>query len=618
MTTNQCQQCQSSLPADAPSGICPQCLLGLGMQGVDSNSPTAAMSGSAYPAPSAEQLVNKFPNLEILHLIGQGGMGAVYQARQKNLDRLVALKILSPRLGNDPTFAERFTREARTLAKLSHPNIVTVFNFGQVDEMYYLVMEFVEGVNLRDTIQAKTLDPEKALAVVPLICDALQYAHDKGVVHRDIKPEHILVSVDGGVKIADFGLAKLLEPSADDFTLTNTRQVMGTLKYMAPEQIEKPEEVDHRADLFSLGVVFYELLTGELPIGRFSLPSEKAAINGQLDEVVMKTLEKEPDRRYQQASQIKTAVAQARQPASQPITPAYAKAGIPSKPDERPRLLAVPFTTADIHMGFGNVFGLATISDEALELEFEIRDSVGGSIKSAARTVEIPFDKLTNASYETGFFGHRIELQTETMSALSEIPTSQQGAVKLRIKKKDEVIARQLVELLRWEVGLADNHFGAISPSAPVKGKSVDSQTPTRVFSQPVRAALILLPLIAMSILFMLAITWFSARSPNTVTPPEASVETVVEEDQALDPSLWGPLDPAPANSVVQGATTDAQVQPPDEIAQAAAVTPLEYGADLKMGALFLIGLIVLPTFVLVIGIILWLILRANRNAATK
>ena len=283
------------------------------MKAADPHSPTNAIPGStANPALSAERLVNKFPDLEILHLIGQGGMGAVYQARQTNLDRLVALKILSPRLGSDPSFAERFAREARTLAKLSHPNIVTVFDFGQVDEIYYLVMEYVEGVNLRDTIEAKTLDPEKALAVVPQICDALQYAHDKGVVHRDIKPENILVSVEGGVKIADFGLAKLLEPTAEDFTLTNTRQVMGTLKYMAPEQIEKPEEVDHRADLYSLGVVFYELLTGELPIGRFSVPSEKAAINDELDQVVMKTLEKEADRRYQQASQIKTAVADAR------------------------------------------------------------------------------------------------------------------------------------------------------------------------------------------------------------------------------------------------------------------------------------------------------------------
>ena len=176
--------------------------------------------------PAIEKLVAAFPGLEIQHLVGHGGMGAVYQARQLNLDRIVALKILSPRLSRDPAFAERFLREARTLAKLSHANIVTVFDFGQTDEFYYLTMEFVDGVNLRDTVSANLLDPGEALAIVPQICDALQYAHDNGVVHRDIKPENILISKSGSVKIADFGLAKILEPTSEQFSLTGTRQVL--------------------------------------------------------------------------------------------------------------------------------------------------------------------------------------------------------------------------------------------------------------------------------------------------------------------------------------------------------------------------------------------------------
>jgi hypothetical protein len=169
-------------------------------------------------------------------------------------------------------------------------------------------MEFVDGVNLRRLLDAGKLAPEAALAIVPQICDALQYAHDHGVVHRDIKPENVLLDKEGRVKIADFGLAKLVGRAAQDFTLTAAGQVMGTPQYMAPEQIEHPQDVDHRADIYSLGVVFYQMLTGELPLGRFQPPSKKVQIDVRLDEVVLRALEKEPERRYQQASDLKTRV----------------------------------------------------------------------------------------------------------------------------------------------------------------------------------------------------------------------------------------------------------------------------------------------------------------------
>ena len=124
-----------------------------------------------------------------------------------------------------------------------------VFEYGEVDDLHYLVMEHVDGINLRDAINARELEPPQALRIIAQVCDALQYAHDKGVIHRDIKPENILIDQSGRVKIADFGLAKLLEPTPEEFTLTGTRQVLGTINYMAPEQIERPESVDHRADL---------------------------------------------------------------------------------------------------------------------------------------------------------------------------------------------------------------------------------------------------------------------------------------------------------------------------------------------------------------------------------
>jgi type II secretory pathway pseudopilin PulG len=218
----------------------------------------------------------------------------------------VALKILPAAAGS--SFAERFNREARALARLSHPNIVAVHEFGQVNGQPFFIMEYVDGASLRQLEQTGRLSPREALQIIPQLCDALQYAHDQGVVHRDIKPENVLVDRKGRVKIADFGLAKILGYETQNFRLTGEGQIMGTPHYMAPEQVEHPLQVDHRADIYSLGVVLYEMLTGELPLGKFPLPSHKVQLDVRLDEVVLHALEKEPERRYQQASQVKTAV----------------------------------------------------------------------------------------------------------------------------------------------------------------------------------------------------------------------------------------------------------------------------------------------------------------------
>jgi len=295
-----CRTCGKPLPEDAPVGSCPHCLLAEGLSSKPSESDTAP--------PDVAEMADRFPALEVLEVLGRGGMGVVYKARQKNLDRTVALKIVAPVEGDRAAFAERFGREARTMARLDHPHIVKVYDFGETDGLYYLVMEYVEGVNLRQAMQGGELGPQSTLAIVPQICDALQYAHDQGVVHRDIKPENILLDKSGTVKIADFGLAKLLNPSVNDHTITGTGQVMGTFHYMAPEQYRTPGEVDHRADIYSLGVVFYEMLTGELPVGRFAPPSERVSVDVRLDEVVLRTLEQERERRYQKASEIRTRI----------------------------------------------------------------------------------------------------------------------------------------------------------------------------------------------------------------------------------------------------------------------------------------------------------------------
>src|SRR4051812_14957140 len=297
----KCPQCGAALPAGALEGLCPACLLKQG---------AAAETGpeiAPFQPPTVEEMARLFPQLEILAFIGKGGMGAVYKARQPALDRLVALKILPPQIASGPGFADRFNREARALARLSHPNIVAVHEFGQVNGIPFFIMEFVDGLNLRQLERAGKLSPREALQIVPQICEALQFAHDEGIVHRDIKPENILLDKKGRVKIADIGIAKIMGREAE-MGGAETRGVIGTPQYMAPEQVEKPETVDHRADIFSLGVVFYEMLTGELPLGKFAPPSRKVEVDVRLDDVVLRALEKEPDRRYQHASQVKSAV----------------------------------------------------------------------------------------------------------------------------------------------------------------------------------------------------------------------------------------------------------------------------------------------------------------------
>src|SRR5512137_66384 len=213
--TNRCPKCQTPLPANAPRGLCPKCLLAAAATPTEAGQPAAK-----NPSPPLEEVAAAFPQLQILELIGQGGMGVVYKVRQPRLDRLVALKLLPQSLAADAAFAERFNREARVLARLNHPNIVTVHDFGQSGGYFYLLMEFVDGVNLRQAMEAGRYTPLQAMMLVPKICEALQFAHEEGILHRDIKPENILLDTRARVKIADFGIAKLLGDATDKVTLT--------------------------------------------------------------------------------------------------------------------------------------------------------------------------------------------------------------------------------------------------------------------------------------------------------------------------------------------------------------------------------------------------------------
>ncbi|MCB1079475.1 MAG: serine/threonine protein kinase, partial [Verrucomicrobiae bacterium] len=262
--------------------------------------------GARFVPPSIEELNRVLPQYEFVELIGAGGMGAVYKARQPKLNRFVAIKILPPIPDDELGFAERFEREAQSMAQLSHPHIVSVYDFGETSDGHlYFVMEFVEGSDLHQLISSGLLTLDHFYGWIPQVCDAIQYAHDHGIVHRDIKPANILIDREGRVKIADFGLAKLTGPDHQQSSLTQTNLSMGTPDYAAPEQIDGEAPVDWRSDIYSLGVVMYQMLTGRLPRGAFPLPSENTpGVDRRLDEVVLKAMQSEPAFRFQRASEI--------------------------------------------------------------------------------------------------------------------------------------------------------------------------------------------------------------------------------------------------------------------------------------------------------------------------
>ena len=279
----------SSIP---PSGAPPERTTGGGMK---------------WTPPSPEHLQRMLPQYEVMSMIGHGGMGAVYKARQKSLDRLVAMKILPPEAADDEAqFIARFQNEARTMAKMNHPAIVGVYDFGETAEgQLYIVMEFIDGTDVAQMIKsAGRLPPDHALAITAHVCDALSYAHDRGVIHRDIKPANILINREGQVKVADFGLAKLDDPSQTT-GLTKSNMAMGTPDFVAPEVLTLGVTVDHRADLYAIGVMLYQMLTGEIPRGMFKMPSLKVESDPRFDAIITKAMESEREARYQTAAEIR-------------------------------------------------------------------------------------------------------------------------------------------------------------------------------------------------------------------------------------------------------------------------------------------------------------------------
>jgi eukaryotic-like serine/threonine-protein kinase len=255
----------------------------------------------------SDKKILKIGDYVVTGKIGQGGIAEIYRARQESLDRDVAIKILSSRLTSDPDIVRRFERESIVVARLNHPNIVHVIDKGKAAGRYYFVMEFVDGTLLRQVIDSPQIKLSTKLEMVVQVCKALDYAHKNGVIHRDIKPTNILIDRQGNALVADFGIAQIVGTPEGEMTASDV--VMGTVSYMSPEQKISSTNVDQTTDIYALGVILYEILTGKKPLGHFKPPSElNASVNKAFDTIVLRCLAQEPKDRYQTAVELKDAI----------------------------------------------------------------------------------------------------------------------------------------------------------------------------------------------------------------------------------------------------------------------------------------------------------------------
>ena len=276
-----------------------------------SSSSSGSKPSTGWQPPSLEEMQAMLPLYHFEKLLGRGGMGAVYKAVQASLDRPVAIKVLPADLVSDDDeaqFVERFKNEARTMAKMSHPSIVNVFDFGETPNgLLYIVMEFINGTDVHQMIATQGKLPEDyALSITAHVCDALAYAHKNGVIHRDIKPANILINMDGAVKVADFGLAK--QSDAGQSGLTKTNMAMGTPDFVAPEAFIPGVPLDGRADLYAIGVMLYQMLTGEIPRGIWTMPAQKVGSDPRFDAIIAKAMQTDREARYQSAAEIRQAL----------------------------------------------------------------------------------------------------------------------------------------------------------------------------------------------------------------------------------------------------------------------------------------------------------------------
>lgn len=364
--------------------------------------------------PAPHELSELLSQYEVDMLLGRGGMGAVYKGRHRTLDRVVAIKILPPEMDDiDSSYAERFKNEARAMARLSHPNIVSVYDFGETaGGLLYFVMEFIEGMDVHKMLKEQgRLQADHVKNIITQVCDALDYAHEMKIIHRDIKPANIMVGYDGRVKVADFGLAKITQ--GFEACLTQSNAVLGTLHYMAPEALMLGTLVDHRADIFAMGVMLYQMLTGKLPQGMFEMPSKKVeGLDARFDAIIAKALMEDRDKRYQTVAQMRVdfsdlLVPQTTQTQNWRGRAAMNRLGrykIVTSVDGKPVLLGTGSagkTYKAIHSLLGTTVALKVIH-EALAFDAEVRQRFLNEAKAIAKLKHPHIAQLVDCDEDDG------------------------------------------------------------------------------------------------------------------------------------------------------------------------------------------------------------------------
>lgn len=316
-----CPGCGSPLPSDAPKGLCPRCLFRLGFEpdfvcsDVSETQPAEVSSEAA--AIASEPKLGTFGDYDLIEVIAEGGMGVVYKARQRGLNRLVAVKMIRRAHLARPRDIERFHREASAAARLQHPRIVAIHETGEIGGQHFYSMDYVPGCTLAALVREHPLSPRSAAAILKTVAEAIHYAHEHGVLHRDLKPSNILIDRQNQPNVTDFGLAKLLEESTD---MTLSGQVFGSPSYMAPEQAAgRSHAADVRADVYALGAILYEMVSGRPPFkADTSFETLKLVVTTEpvplrllnpglprdIETICLKCLEKEPARRYQTAQML--------------------------------------------------------------------------------------------------------------------------------------------------------------------------------------------------------------------------------------------------------------------------------------------------------------------------
>src|SRR6202171_5294830 len=318
-TAVRCEHCATPIDLNTPT------LTGSPEDDSDSGNLTVENWSAAVTAPSSSDapvaskqlqsgsvLANRY---EILEQLGVGGMGTVYKARDREVDRLVAIKVIRAELANDSEILSRFKQELILARKVTHKNVIRIFDLGRASGIRFITMEYIEGQDLRSLVKKQgRLTPEQSVTLIQQVCLALDAAHGEGIVHRDLKPQNIMVDAQGRIFVMDFGIARTV--GAEGLTMTGA--IVGTPEYMSPEQV-KGDDVDGRSDIFSLGIIFYELLTGKMPFRAETAQrsmykrtverptpasSEESSVPAFLSEVVSQCLEIDPSKRFQSAREI--------------------------------------------------------------------------------------------------------------------------------------------------------------------------------------------------------------------------------------------------------------------------------------------------------------------------